>query len=136
VTCGLGTTPSPPANNYSRLLQRLAAVHDHGVPYDKGSRVRAQPDDSCGNSSGLPIRPTGSSAITFARPWGYPRCNDSSSAYQCTGTDGINADVLRGIVEGRRSGQAITPCFAAVYAGLPLMPMGPAPEEPHKPGCS
>lgn len=43
--------------------------------------------------------------------------------------NGVDADILRAVIESRRLRQAITPCFAAAYAGLPLMPMIPAPED-------
>src|SRR5437660_4996363 len=58
-------------------------------------------------SSGLPIRPTGSSAITFARPSAVPpvkRPIIGVSMYP--GADGVDADVPRGVVEGRRPGEA------------------------------
>ena len=111
-------------------LHRLAAVDDHGVADHEAAASEHSQTTAAAISSGLPIRPTGSSAITFARP--SARAAGEAVHHRgvdVAGTDGVDADVLRGVVEGRRLVRPITPCFAAVYAGLPLMPMTPAPED-------
>ena len=108
----------------------LAAVDDQGAPDDEGARrIRAQPDDAAAIFSGLPICPTGSSAITFARPSGVPPVKRTHHrGVDVAGTDGVDADVLRGVVEGRRPGEADHTVLRSRYAP-PLMPMTPAPEE-------
>src|SRR5579884_1447802 len=45
-------------SHYARL-HRLAAIDDHGVPDDKGGRIRAQPDDGRGDLLGLTHSPDG-----------------------------------------------------------------------------
>jgi hypothetical protein len=51
-------------------LRRLAAVDDHGVPDDERGGVRHSQTTAGAISSGVPIRPIGSCAITAGRPSG------------------------------------------------------------------
>jgi len=63
-------------------------------------------------SSGLPIRPIGSSAMIFARPSAVPPCEAiHHRRLDVAGTDGVDADVLSGIIEGRCSGEANDAAF-------------------------
>ena len=99
------------------------------MPDDEGGRIRAQPDDGAAISSGLPIRPIGSSAITFARPSGVPPVKRPIIGVSMTGTDGVDADVLRGVVEGRRLGEADHTVLRGGVRRAALDADDPAPEE-------
>jgi hypothetical protein len=88
-------------------LDRLAAIDDHGMPDDEGGRIRTQPYDSRRDLLGLP-HPSNRllrdhSFSPFRGASGEPlhhRGLDDPRAH------GIDANVLQGIVEGRRLGQA------------------------------
>jgi hypothetical protein len=53
-------------------LRGLAAVDDHGVPDDEGASSEHSQTAAAAISSGVPIRPIGSWAITSAWPSGVP----------------------------------------------------------------
>src|SRR5215216_1963787 len=88
-------------------LHRLAAVDDHRVPDDEGSRVRTQPQDSLGDLLRLSHPSDGllrdHPLASFRRVTGDPVHH---AGVDDPGADGIYADVGRCIVEGRRPGQA------------------------------
>jgi hypothetical protein len=113
--------PSAARYHHRRLLHCLAAVHDHGVPNDEGSRIRAQPDDSRGN------------LLRFAHPahWllryhlraPFIRAPGEASHHRgidIARTDGIHADVLCGVVQGGRLGEAYHAVFGSGVGGAAL----------------
>src|SRR5256886_14408345 len=90
-----------------RSLRRLAAVDDHGVPDDEGGRVRAKPDDGRGDLLGL-AHPADRLLRDHLRA-SLGRAPGEATHHRrvdVPGADGVDADVLRGVVEGRRPGDA------------------------------
>src|SRR6059058_3740315 len=88
-------------------LHRLAAVDDHGMPDDEGGRIRAQPDDGRGDLLGL-----AHSADRLLRDHlraSFGRAPGEAAHHRrvdVARADGVDTDVLRGVVEGRRPGEA------------------------------
>jgi len=102
-------------------LHRLAAVDDHGVPNDEGSRVGAQPDDGLRDLLAL-AHP---SDRLLGNHLGAPFIRAAGEAthhrgVDVAGTDGIDADVLRGVVEGRCLGQSDRAMFRSGVRGAAL----------------
>src|SRR5687767_9478647 len=99
--------PVAAASGRPKTLNSLAAIDHHGMADHESGRVRAQPDDGRGDLLGLahpPDRLLGD----------YPRAPFGRAAGEAihhrgvdiAGTDDVDADVLRGVVERRRSGEA------------------------------
>src|SRR5262249_22660399 len=88
-------------------LHRVAAVYHHGVADHEGGRIRAQPEDSRGDLLGL-AHPSGRHRRDQLRaPFGRaPGEATHHRGVGVAGTDGVDADVLRGVVECRRAGEA------------------------------
>lgn len=88
-------------------LHRLAAIDDHRMAAHEGGPVRAQPENSRGNFLGR-SHPTDrlfgdDLGAAFGRAAGeafhHRRCD-------VAGTDGIDAEVLRGVIKCRRLGES------------------------------
>ncbi len=85
----------------------MAAVDDHGVADHEGGRVRAQPDDGRGDLLGLAHPPDRLLRDHLRAPFGRaPGEAIHHRRVDVAGADGVDADVLRGVVEGRRLGEA------------------------------
>ena len=100
-------------------LHRLAAIDDQGVPDDEGGRIRAQPDDGRSDLLGLPhpanrllrnypLASLGGAPAEAVHHWGFDD----------PGTHGVDAEVRRRIVEGRRLGKADDAEFRGAVRGL------------------
>jgi len=97
-----------------RQLNRLAAVHDHGVADDEGGCIRTQPQDGIGDFFGLAHPSDWFLRDHLRAPFGRaPGEATHHRGVDAAGTDGVDADVLRGVVEGRRAGEA----YHAVFRG-------------------
>ena len=91
----------------AKSLDRLAAVDDHGVADHEGGRVRAQPDDGRGDLLGLAHPPDRLLRDHLRPPLGRaPGEAAHHRRVDVPGADGVDAEVLRGVVEGGRLGQA------------------------------
>src|SRR5918911_3794523 len=101
----------PMACAIDESLPRLAAVNHHRGSGDEGSRIRTQPQDGCGDllrlagpadwlrrsrARDLPLLPLRGAPAEAIHHW---RVDDA-------GAHDIDADVRRGVVEGRRLSQA------------------------------
>jgi len=103
-----GAAPGFGVRHYRRTsLHRLAAVDHHGVADHEGGRVRAQPDDGRCDLLGL-AHPLDRLLRDHLRaPFG--RAAGEAFHHRrldVAGADGVDADVLRGVIEGRRLGEA------------------------------
>src|SRR5689334_18566796 len=108
----------------------MAAVNHHRGSDDEGSCIRTQPQDSCsdllrlaGPADGLrhsrarellllPLRSASAKAI-------HHRCVNDPGAY------GVDADVLRGVIESRRSGESDYAMFCRNISRLILEAFDP-----------
>src|SRR5207248_10915042 len=86
---------------------RLAAIDDHGMPDDKSGRARTEPDYCRGDFLWL-SHPSDWLLRDHLRapPWRAPGEAIHHRSVDVTGTNGVDADVLRCVVEGRPAGKA------------------------------
>ena len=90
-----------------RQLSRLATVHDQSVADDERGRIRTEPEDGIGDFF-RPAHPSDWLLRDHLRaPFGRaPGEATHHRSVDVAGTDGVDADVLRGVVEGGRAGEA------------------------------
>jgi len=100
-------------------LHRLAAIDDQGVPDDEGGRIRAQPDDGRSDLLGLP-HPANRLLRDYplASLGGAPAEAVHHRGFDDPGAHGVDAEVRRRIVEGRRLGKADDAEFRGAVRGL------------------
>src|SRR6185437_5861464 len=90
-----------------QLLNGLAAIDDHGTADDEASRLRTQPDDRIGDFFGPP-HPSDWFLRDHPRPPFSGAAGEASHhrGVDIAGADDVNANVLCGVIEGRRPGEA------------------------------
>src|SRR4051812_3558472 len=95
------------AANGAALLDGLATVDDDRAANDEPSSIRTKPEDGIS----IFFRPPHSSdwllRDTLRSPLGGPASEPRHHrSVDIAGTDGVNADVLSGVVQGSRLGKA------------------------------
>src|SRR5213078_759880 len=101
VNGGRGRRGPRASARHKALLHRLASVDDQGVPDDEGGRIRAEPDDGRGDLLGL-AHPADRLLRDYLRaPLGRAAGEaPHHRGVDVPGADGVDAEVLPGVVEG------------------------------------
>ena len=111
--------PQRPRGWRRTSLHRLAAIDHQGVPDDEGGRLRTQPDDGRGNLLG-PAHPPDRLPRDhpLASLGGAPAEAVHHRGFDDPGAHGVDAEVQRRVVEGRRLGKADDAEFRGAVRGL------------------